>query len=183
MNSYVSDRQYSAAIWSDHWGYLCDGSYPANGAACMVGEFGTKYDTTAGQNWLNALVDYLISIDSRNSWFWCLNNESGDTEGLLLGDWKTTGSRENAKLEVLARLQPNPSTISASNGQVCVDGTGGSDTDTNTGTGTDTGTGTGTDSGTDSGSSGTITITQKDGANQWWYAVTLSTSSGLTVSC
>jgi len=30
--------------------------------------------------------------------------------------------------------------------------------------------------------SGTITISQKSGANQWWYAVTVTASSGLTVT-
>merc|ERR1711953_464843 len=33
-----------------------------------------------------------------------------------------------------------------------------------------------------SGSSGTITITQKSGSNQWWYAVTVSASNGLSVT-
>merc|ERR1711879_410558 len=43
--------------------------------------------------------------------------------------------------------------------------------------------GSGTDTGTDTGSSsGTITISQKSGANQWWYAVTVTASSGLTVT-
>ena len=40
-------------------------------------------------NWLNDLVDYLISIDQRNTYFWCLNPNSGDTGGLLQNDWTT----------------------------------------------------------------------------------------------
>merc|ERR1712242_613209 len=46
--------------------------------------------------------------------------------------------------------------------------------------GTGSSSGTGTSSG--SGSSGTITISQKSGSNQWWYAVTVTASSGLTVT-
>ena len=37
------------------------------------------------------LVDYLIDIDQRNTFFWCLNPNSGDTGGLLQSDWTTEG--------------------------------------------------------------------------------------------
>merc|ERR1712109_346802 len=35
---------------------------------------------------------------------------------------------------------------------------------------------------TGSSSSGSVTITNKDGLNMWWYAVTLSVPSGVTVN-
>ena len=60
---------YNNDAWENHWGYLAD--YSGNGAALVVGEFGTKY-TGSMVNWLNSLVDYLISIDQRNTFYWCL---------------------------------------------------------------------------------------------------------------
>jgi len=51
----------------------------------------------------------------------------------------------------------------------CYPSSGGSDSSS----GTDTGSGS---------SSGSITISQKSGSNQWWYAVTVTASSGLTVT-
>merc|ERR1712187_36819 len=59
-------------------------------------------------DWLDDLVDYLISIEQRNTFFWCLNPNSGDTGGLLQNDWTT---EESGKLEALDLLQPFPSKI------------------------------------------------------------------------
>merc|ERR1712130_1052721 len=70
-------------------------------------------------NWLDDLVDYLISIDQKNTFFWCLNPNSGDTGGLLKSDWTT---EENGKLEALDVLQPFPSKIEwqSDSNTVCV---------------------------------------------------------------
>merc|ERR1719334_634245 len=57
-------------------------------------------------------------------------------------------------------------------------GSGSSGTDN----GVDYGSGSGNTGDSGSSNSGSITITQKDGANAWWYAVTLSTPSGVTVT-
>lgn len=88
----TNNAAYSEAGWQSHWGYLQDGTTLSNGiqnvAGQMIGEFGTTY-TGDMVNWLDDLVDYLISIDQRNSFFWCLNPNSGDTGGLLQNDWKT----------------------------------------------------------------------------------------------
>jgi len=86
-------------------------------APIVIREFGTKTQIT----WLSALVDYLISLDQRGHYFWCLNPNSGDTGGLLKDDWT---SPETAKLEQLDRLQPNPTTITVNGNQVCFEGLG-----------------------------------------------------------
>jgi len=111
--------QYSEASWESHWGYLVDGSYPSNEATSIVGEFGTRFEGDQQQDWLNSLVEYLEDIEQRNTFFWCLNPNSGDTGGLLANDWTTD---ETDKLEVLERLQPFPSKVEydATSKTVCV---------------------------------------------------------------
>ena len=93
-----------------------------NEAVSIIGEFGTKY-TGNMVDWLDDLIDYLIEIDQRNTFFWCLNPNSGDTGGLLKADWTT---EETGKLTALERLQPDPSVITydADNGRVCISGLG-----------------------------------------------------------
>ncbi len=53
----------------------------------VVGEWGGKYGQgTSGQadaTWQNAFVDYLISRDMRNGFYWCYTPNSGDTGGIL----------------------------------------------------------------------------------------------------
>jgi len=115
----VTGNPYSTAGWESHWGYLVDGTHATNEAASLIGEFGTRYSTAATQSWLDDLVDYLIAIDQRNTFFWCLNPNSGDTGGLLMDDWTTP---ETGKLTQLAKLQPSPSVLqyNANAAQVCV---------------------------------------------------------------
>ena len=78
----MTGNGYSEAGWQAHWGYLHDGTALPNGivnvAAQAVGEFGTRY-TGNMVNWLDDLITYLIKIDQRNTFFWCLNPNSGDT--------------------------------------------------------------------------------------------------------
>ena len=58
--------------------------------------------------WMNAFGQYLIDIDAKDTWFWCLNPNSGDTGGLLENDWKTP---VYSKLNLLQKVQPNPTKI------------------------------------------------------------------------
>lgn len=48
---------------------------------------------------------------------WCLNPNSGDTNGLLLDDWTTPDA---GKLALLDRVQPHPSAVSMQGDQICV---------------------------------------------------------------
>uniref|UniRef100_K3X5L1 Glycoside hydrolase family 5 domain-containing protein n=1 Tax=Globisporangium ultimum (strain ATCC 200006 / CBS 805.95 / DAOM BR144) TaxID=431595 RepID=K3X5L1_GLOUD len=58
------------------------------GAAMVVGEWGGSYETQDDQTWQKAFVKYLENKGL--SWFyWCVNPNSGDTEGLLGNDWTT----------------------------------------------------------------------------------------------
>jgi len=90
-------------IWTDHYGHITD----MKGPAIVVGEWG---GTTTGANgvWMNAFVDYLLSRNITDTFFWCLNPDSGDTGGLLGYDWITP---DQAKFDLLARLVQNPSTF------------------------------------------------------------------------
>ncbi len=45
------------------------------------------------------------------------NPDSGDTGGLLLDDWTTPDTK---KLELLKRVQPNPSSLVLRGDQICV---------------------------------------------------------------
>ena len=172
---------YSDTSFSAHWGYLAE-NHATNEAALVIGEFGTRNELT----WLGDLADYLISIDQRNHFFWCLNPNSGDTGGLLQSDWTT---EETAKLTVLDRIQPNPSTITSTNTRVCISGLG------------DSGDGGSSPVSSPveppvsspvtppvsspvspptsppvSSGSGPITITQNNGCSQWWCALNIASS-------
>ncbi len=57
---------------------------------------------------MDAFVDYLLAIDSRDTFIWCLNPNSGDTGGLLKDDWVTP---DNDKLTLMAKLNPNPTIV------------------------------------------------------------------------
>ena len=52
-----------------------------------------------------------------DTFYWCLNPNSGDTGGLLGDDWTTP---DEGKLALLARVQPDPSAVHRQGSQVCV---------------------------------------------------------------
>ncbi|MGC1376687.1 MAG: glycoside hydrolase family 5 protein, partial [Anaerolineales bacterium] len=84
-----------AAIWDAHWGYL----QKNNVAPVILGEFGTTLSDTSDTQWLGALKTYLGTGATGISWtFWCLNPDSGDTGGILNGDWTTVNTAKQAYL-------------------------------------------------------------------------------------
>ncbi|HTP00924.1 MAG TPA: cellulase family glycosylhydrolase [Anaerolineales bacterium] len=85
------------ALWDKYWGYLQKG----NIAPIMVGEFGSKLQTTSDQQWFSAFNAY-AGKNSLNWTFWSLNPDSGDTGGLLDDDWKTV---IQVKQEALKKIQ------------------------------------------------------------------------------
>lgn len=86
------------AIWDNHWGYL----WKKNIAPVLLGEFGTKLQTTSDQLWFNALVAYLGVGTDRMGWtFWSWNPNSGDTGGLLMDDWQTVNQAKQGKLATI----------------------------------------------------------------------------------
>jgi endoglucanase len=100
---WFSDPSYPAnlaGVWDQTWGYLASGGT----APILVGEFGTKYETEADQEWLQSLADY-IGENGLSFTYWSLNPDSGDTGGILEDDWQTV--RED-KMAVLAPVLAPP---------------------------------------------------------------------------
>lgn len=83
-------------VWDAHWGYLAK----KNLAPVLLGEFGTKLETTSDGQWLSTLVSYLQTTGISSS-FWSFNPDSGDTGGLVTSDWVTP---EQAKLDAMAPI-------------------------------------------------------------------------------
>jgi endoglucanase len=103
--SYFSDPSYPAnmpGVWDTLYGHLV-----GQGFTVITGEFGGHYTTssTPSQNdklWQDSYVSYLINKGMKNSFYWVLNPNSGDTGGMLLDDWLTWN---NDKLTLLQRLR------------------------------------------------------------------------------
>ena len=95
-------------IWDKNWGYL----FKNGTAPVLVGEFGTKFESTSDKIWLDALVKYmqggitggaLPPGQQGPSWtYWSWNPNSGDTGGILADDWKTVNQ---AKLNIIQPMQ------------------------------------------------------------------------------
>lgn len=80
-------------VWESNWGYIATKKI----APVLIGEFGTKLQTSSDKKWLAKLVGYIK--DRGLSWaYWSFNPNSGDTGGLLKDDWFT---RDTAKLAAL----------------------------------------------------------------------------------
>jgi hypothetical protein len=63
--------------WRDTWAYINE----ENIAPLLIGEWGGKMEP-ANKKWMELLRDYMIKHHINHT-FWCLNPNSGDTEGLL----------------------------------------------------------------------------------------------------
>ncbi|WP_344811005.1 glycoside hydrolase family 5 protein [Microlunatus aurantiacus] len=97
--SWFADPAYPANLpgrWDRTWGYLVT----ENIAPVLLGEFGTRLQTTSDGQWLATLVTYL---DTKKISFayWSFNPNSGDTGGLVTDDWVTP---QRDKLEALRPL-------------------------------------------------------------------------------
>jgi aryl-phospho-beta-D-glucosidase BglC (GH1 family) len=96
--SYFTDPSFPAnmpAVWDTLFGHLVGQGYTV-----VVGEFGGQY-TGTDKTWQDAFVTYLIGKNDKSSFYWCVNPNSGDTGGVLQGDWKTWNTD---KLVLLQRL-------------------------------------------------------------------------------
>lgn len=91
------------SVWTRNWGYIAqDGIAPV-----LVGEFGTKLETSSDSAWLPELVGYIDSHGLSFS-YWSFNPNSGDTGGLVHDDWVTP---QTDKLDALAPILPNSSPL------------------------------------------------------------------------
>lgn len=96
------------SVWNGFWGYIFQGET----APLLLGEFGTKLQTTSDQQWLATLMQYCdgdLDLDGASdlpagakgmSWtYWSLNPNSGDTGGILNDDWTTVNTAKMAYLQ------------------------------------------------------------------------------------
>ncbi|SCZ78078.1 cellulase family glycosylhydrolase [Pseudobutyrivibrio xylanivorans] len=74
-------------VWYDSWFYLQDQDI----APLLIGEWGGFMDGGSNEKYLNLMSDF-IAKNHINHTFWCINPNSGDTGGLLEGDWVTWDS-------------------------------------------------------------------------------------------
>jgi endoglucanase len=89
-------------LWDATWGYLTT----SGAAPVLVGEFGTKDQSTQDHQWLSSIVTY-IRANSLSFAFWSWNPNSGDTGGILADDWQTVNADKLAALStLLAPLLP-----------------------------------------------------------------------------
>jgi endoglucanase len=88
------------AIWESEWGFSKE---------VLVGEWGGKFEpNTSDFTWGNLLVDYMNDTGRQNSFFWSLNQNDGDTGGLLESDWNTP---KQHKLDLMQRVCPKPTKL------------------------------------------------------------------------
>lgn len=100
------------AIWNKHFG-----SFRGDGYTIAVGEFGGKFGHGGNQRdmvWQNAFVDYLVSKNIRDSFYWSWNPNSGDTGGILKDDWASVWQDKVDLLERLWTLAPTAAAVSIS---------------------------------------------------------------------
>lgn len=83
-------------IWDKNWGYLDK----KNIAPVLVGEFGTKLETSSDKKWLKSFVSYVANNRISFS-YWSFNPNSGDTGGIVRDDWVTPQKAKLAYLEPL----------------------------------------------------------------------------------
>ena len=71
-------------IFRENWGLIEEEGI----APLLLGEFGSTLDNQTDREWAPVLTDYLLENDI--DWaIWSWNPNSGDTQGVVLDDWKT----------------------------------------------------------------------------------------------
>ncbi|MGD1882969.1 MAG: cellulase family glycosylhydrolase [Paracoccaceae bacterium] len=71
-------------IFRENWGFIEEEGI----APLLLGEFGSTFDNQTDREWAPVLTDYLLENDI--DWaIWSWNPNSGDTQGVVLDDWKT----------------------------------------------------------------------------------------------
>ncbi|WIA08695.1 hypothetical protein OEZ85_008120 [Tetradesmus obliquus] len=90
-------------VWSRHFGFI---KQEGHGPAICPGEWG-GWAKEGGSDaaWQVKLADWFVEHGITDSFYWCLNPNSGDTGGILQEDWATPHQH---KLDIVARAHPNP---------------------------------------------------------------------------
>lgn len=81
-------------VWDPNWLYL----HKENKSPLLIGEWGGFLDGGPNEKWMKALRDLIVENRIHQT-FWCMNPNSGDTGGLLLGDWKSWDEQKYALLK------------------------------------------------------------------------------------
>ena len=82
-------------VWDTNWGYLVKN----NTTPVLLGEYGSKLQTTQDQQWLDKLVSYLGTGVNGISWtYWSWNPNSSDTGGILQDDWNSVNQNKQQKI-------------------------------------------------------------------------------------
>ena len=92
-------------VWTNNWGYIIQKDI----APVLVGEFGTKLESSQDQQWLDSIVKYMdgdYNLDGKSdlaageegvSWtYWAWSPGSGDTGGIMTDDWTVNQDKMNA---------------------------------------------------------------------------------------
>jgi endoglucanase len=83
------------SVWNRFWGYL----HANDVAPVLLGEFGSKLQTTSDRQWLDRLTRYLGTGANGGHWtFWSWNPNSSDTGGILKDDWRTIDADKQSYL-------------------------------------------------------------------------------------
>jgi endoglucanase len=113
LQSYFQDPAFPANmpdIWTRQWAHPvlcgCEGG-PGEGVPAIVpGEWGGRFEAgSLERTWALAFAQWQRETGLTDSFFWCLNPNSGDTGGLLSDDWQRP---EEWKLALLAAINPAP---------------------------------------------------------------------------
>jgi len=119
--SYFSDPRFPEnmpEIWEKQWAFAKTKASPPSeeneaAPAIVIGEFGGKFSGGLERCWVVSFADFLRKAALTDTFFWCLNPNSGDTGGLLKDDWSGTTDLEEFKLSLLRLLNPNPTKFDA----------------------------------------------------------------------
>lgn len=99
MQSWFDDPTFPdnmPALWDHFFGYL----KKQNIAPVLVGEFGSTLQDPRDKEWLAALMKYMGSGPTGFDFtYWCWNPNSGDTGGILNGDWTTVDTSKQQYLD------------------------------------------------------------------------------------
>jgi len=108
-------------IWTRQWAHPvlcgCEGGRPGEGVPAIVpGEWGGRFEAGSLERaWALAFAQWQRETGLTDSFFWCLNPNSGDTGGLLTDDW---ASPQEWKLALLAAINPAPTRFGRDGGVV-----------------------------------------------------------------
>jgi len=97
IGDYNTDTDYLRSKWDREFGFLAD-----QNKSVVAGELG-GFNQGADHEWHLKVFEYLAEKQIP-VFYWVLNSNSGDTNGLLI-DWNTP---DQGKLDLLSWLQPNP---------------------------------------------------------------------------